>query len=719
MSKEKENELLTTENNDQVENKNLEQDAQADVNSEATSEEESSEDSTTAEVEETVSESSKEETKEESSTDELMENLQALKAAREAALAGTDISTDTSDTEDEKKEEPATEEVAKVEESAEETAIKTESDDAGDSKATEDQPAKKEKLPQTDFSGFSLEQVVAHSEELLASDDLEHAYDDMKGAREVVGKLLETERNEAKAKYVEANGNAEGFQYPQNPLVEKFFEHFNAFKAKRSKHYEDLNKEKEKNLAEKAKIVEEIRLIVESEDISKMVNKENSEKVKAYQEKWREIGAVPKAEADELYKTYRALIDRFYANKRMAYEFQQLDRKKNLKIKQDICLKAEELLSEENVNEAVKKLNRLHDDYKATGPVPREFQEELWQKFKTASDKIYEKKRAFAEEYKKELQQNMELKQALCLRAEEFLSFNSDSIKEWNESTHQLLSLQEEWEKIGPLPREVAKNINKQFWGNFKQFFANKNKFFSKLDDQRQDNLKKKEELCEKAEAVQDSVEWEETANVLKSLQQKWRGIGPVPEAHRDTIYARFKAACDKFFERRRNRKVEQEKVFQDNYTKKAEICDKIEKLVAEGADMEKLNALKAEFLEIGFVPRDKISAIMDRFTDVIDAFFKGTDLDEDEREKQSLEMLVEVYKSGPNASKRLDRKRQAIRNKITNLENDISLWMNNIEFFSRSKNAESLREEFGEKIHNAKVKLDKLKRQYRVIQNI
>ena len=701
MSKEKENELLTNESNEQVENKGVENE--------------------TEKVEETPTNETPEETvadNNESAADELMKNLEAAKAAREAALASDDITSTTQP----KEETPATETVSKTEVSSNDD--EDIDDDDSDSSVNEndfrqDDDEQPESFTLTDFSNFSLEELAKHGSSLLDLSNIEHAHSDFQAAREAVSALFEAEKQQAKAQYVEAQGNSEGFQYPQNPHVEKFFESYNAFKAKRTKFYDDLNKEKEKNLAEKNKIVDIIRNIVESEDISKMVGKENSEKVKSLQEKWRQIGSVPKADADELYKSYRALIDRFYANKRMAYEFQQLDRKKNLKIKEGICEKAEALLEEENVNDAVKKLNRLHEDYKATGAVPREVQEELWQRFKTASDKIYEKKRAFAEEYKKELQENMELKQALCLRAEEFLSFNSNSIKEWNEATQQLLSLQEEWEKIGPLPREVAKNINKQFWGNFKQFFANKNKFFSKLDEQRQDNLKKKEELCEKAEAIQESVEWEETANELKKLQKKWREIGPVPEAHRDSIYARFKAACDKFFDRRRNRKAEQEKVFEDNYTKKAEICDKIEALAKEGVDMEKLNSLKEEFLATGFVPRDKISTIMDRFTEVIDTYFKATDLDEDEREKQSLEMLVEVYKSGPNASKRLDRKRQAIRNKINNLENDINLWMNNIEFFSKSKNAESLREEFGEKIHDAKVKLEKLKRQFRVIKNI
>ncbi len=387
-----------------------------------------------------------------------------------------------------------------------------------------------EKLAEVDFSGKSIEELFEISKELLSVGSerlLESVYGQFQQLKEQAITLSTELEERLKVAFLDEGGDEIDFEYDRPNIFDDVHGNYKAFRERRANFYKNLNKEKEENLAEKNKILDEVRAITESDDISKVATKENSKRVKDLQAQWKDIGSVPKAGADELYKSYQAVIDRFYDSKRMAYEFQQLDREKNLKIKIAIVEKAEALLAEENITEAVQQLNQFHDEYKKAGPVPRENQAALWKRFKTASDEIYERKSAYAEEYKKQLQENMELKQALCLRAEEFITFDSSSIKEWNEHTKQLLALQEEWDKIGALPREVARSINKQFWKNFKQFFSNKQAFFNKLDESRKENLEKKIILAQKAEELQDQTDnWEATANELKRLQREWKSIG-------------------------------------------------------------------------------------------------------------------------------------------------------------------------------------------------
>lgn len=581
----------------------------------------------------------------------------------------------------------------------------------------EDEEDELDQLVEEDFSQYSMQEFVQLSKNLLKEEDLRKADQIFKKARVEVEQLQDTEVAEARAKYKEANnGEEEGFEFKGDPLAKEFFDNHKALLQKKKSYYANLNKERENNLKAKQDLITELKTLVEATDQAGSMAK-----IKNIQKTWKEIGSVPQIEAENLYKTYSALLDMFYDQKSIEYDLKELDRKKNLETKIELCEKAEALSEVENINSAIQQLNQLHDEYKHTGPVPKEKQEEVWERFKAASDKLYDKKREFAEEYKKVLQENMKLKQELCLKLEPFLAFDSDRIKEWNEKTKELLAIQEEWEAIGPLPREVAKDINKQFWGNFKAFFANKNKFFEKLEETRKENLKIKEGLCEQAEALKDSTDWNNAADKLKKLQQDWRKVGPIPEAHRDSIYARFKAACDHFFERKRNKRSEQEKEFVENFEKKLAICKQIEELANQNSeDFDKLNSLKEAYMAIGYVPRKEINNILESFISAIDLFYQSLPgLDDDKKEEMKLKAHVDIYKESPNLLAKLRKQEQGIRKKISHLENDIALWENNLQFFANSKTADKLKKEFSEKIDVANKKLIDLKAQLKLIRKI
>ncbi|MEM1136628.1 MAG: DUF349 domain-containing protein, partial [Bacteroidota bacterium] len=251
--------------------------------------------------------------------------------------------------------------------------------------------------------------------------------------------------------------------------------------------------------------------------------------------------------------------------------------------------------------------------------------------------------------------------------------------------------------------------------------FNNKGKFFGKLEGHRKENLELKKQLCEQAEALQESTDWESTAESLKSLQRKWKEIGPVPEAQRETIYKRFKAACDSFFERKRNRRSSQEKEFKENLAAKLVICNKIEALAeANSDDTEALNSLIDEYLALGFVPKRDMNSILEKFVSAFELFYENyPEEDQSKKEKLKLQAHVDFYKKAPQFGAKMKRQEQAIRKKINLLENDISLWENNLSFFANSKTADKLKKEFSSKIDNAEKKLVELKAQLKVLSKI
>ncbi|MDN5204913.1 DUF349 domain-containing protein [Fulvivirgaceae bacterium BMA10] len=631
--------------------------------------------------------------------------------------------------EKEKEAEEPTEVEASTEEGASEVVSKTQEQEEQKTEAKEQQSSEEnpksetggehevvtDELLNADYSESTKEELVKVIQKLAKSNDVKRVDTVLKLIDPVFNKIKNEERDQALKAFVAGGGEESDFSY-KDDQVEIYDATHRLLKDKKNKYYSDLELQKQRNYEKANEVLENLRKLVDGEETTTSINS-----IKEIQAEWKAIGQVPGQHAKNLWANYNALMDRFYDNRSIYFELKELDRRKNLKAKLELCERAEKLDEIENIKDAIKVLNELHDEFKHQGPVPKEEQEGVWQRFKAASDKIYAKRKVFHDQLKKELEENFVAKGKLAEEVQAFATYDSNRIVEWNQKTKEILELQKRWEAIGGLPREKAKEVNKPFWTGFKAFFNNKNHFFKKLEGQREENLKLKEELVEKAIALQESTDWEKTANDLKHLQADWKNIGPVPEKFRNEIYKRFKDACDHFFNNRRANLKEVEKEYFVNLEKKEEICNKIMKLAEEGSsDVDALAALQEEWNHIGFVPRNAIKKIQSKFTEAVDAFIeKAQELDEEDRNKLKLTIQLHSLKGTPNSDRKLNKKEFNIRKQITNIENDISLWKNNLEFFANSKNADQVREEFESKIDKATKELENLKEQLRIIRRI
>ena len=158
-------------------------------------------------------------------------------------------------------------------------------------------------------------------------------------------------------------------------------------------------------LIKKKEIVKKLRVLVNGVE-----DKNTFNKVKDLQNKWKEIGQINDAKDKSLWTTYNALLDRFYDNRSIYFELKELDRKKNLELKTQICDKAESLIKDSNVMRSVSKLNELHSEFKHIGPVEKDKQNEIWDRLKNASDEVYKKKKEFISNIKVSLGENLEKK---------------------------------------------------------------------------------------------------------------------------------------------------------------------------------------------------------------------------------------------------------------------------------------------------------------------
>ena len=588
-------------------------------------------------------------------------------------------------------------------------------DDTAEEVSNENE-GEEEEHDEVDYSHFSRKDLVSEVESQLKNEKIRQADRIANETKSYFDELEEADKQEALQKFLETGGEESDFEYRPDTLSERFYQAYRQLKERKSKFYDDLNKERSQNLAAKQDVLNRLRELVDSEETQVSINT-----LKDLQKEWRSTGQVPPQYARNLWANYNALINRFYDNRSIYFELKELDRKKNLEAKQELCGKAESLTEVADMRDAIRQLDELHEEYKHIGPVPQEEQEELWQRFKTASDKIHDRRRTSVDEFKKELHQNLEEKLKLCEEVLSFSEFQSESIKEWNQKTKEIQDLQKRWEKIGSMPRERARDINKKFWSGFKQFFAHKGEFFKRLDEKREDNLKKKEELVAKADNLKESDDWQKTANELKKLQQEWKNIGPVPERVREEIYQRFKAACDLFFERRRSKNKTIDSEYEQNLKAKKEICEQIEKISLQGEeDTEKLLDLSEQYAEIGFVPKNAIRSISQRFEEAIEKLLSQAEtLDEQQKQELKIETEFLAMKNNPGVERKMNNRENHLRKKISHLEEDISLWKNNITFFASSKNADKLKAEFEDKIEKATAQLEELKTQLNIIQNI
>jgi hypothetical protein len=569
---------------------------------------------------------------------------------------------------------------------------------------------------QVDYSDYTKAQLAGVIKDLSKETNMRRVDGVLKEIKPLYDELKEKDRAEALARFIQNGGTAEDFDFKGDEHDIVFDANFKLIRDRKSQFFKQQEEQKQDNLQKKTDLIEKLRALLESQE-----NANQFDQFKQIQHQWKSTGAVPPVHAKTVWANYHALVDRFYDNQSIYFELKELDRRKNLEAKIDLCVRAEKLVGMEIIKDAIKELNELHHEFKHVGPVPKEDKEAVWQRFKVASDTVYSRRDEYLKHLQADLQVNYDQKNKLSDEVMEFVNFHSDRIKEWNEKTKAILDLQKRWEIVGGVPRARAKEVNKKFWHAFKLFFNNKNAFFKKLDEEREHNLQLKHELIQKALALKESHDWEKTSRELKELQVKWKEVGPVPEKFREKIFREFKEACDFFFEQRRGQQDKMEQEQEENLQQKTAVCEELERHAAGGTGSTDLLAeLQDRFNAAGFVPRQAINAIKARYSAAVEKFVDALpQLSEDDKSRMLLENQLAELRNDPMADRKIFQKEQAIRKKITKVENDIALWKNNLEFFSRSSKADGVRAEFNDKIKEATDHLKQLKDQLKLLRTV
>ena len=565
-----------------------------------------------------------------------------------------------------------------------------------------------------ELDGLNKLQLVVMLEELVQNVDIQSIKDKVAAIRLHFNKLNKEDLDNELDQFLQGGGEAESFQHVEDPIEQRFNTAFGIFKANRAKQNEDLEKQKLENLAKKQAILDELKEIIASDDSLK----KTYDDFRALQDRWKEIGPVPATENSNLWNNYHFLVEKFFDKVRIGRELRDLDMKKNLDAKIDLCEKAEELLDEKSITKAFKALQKLHEDWKEIGPVPQEKKDEIWERFKAATDKINQIRREHYSKIEEEQGANLEAKKTLCEKAEELIAEDYTSVNAWQKKSTELSEIFGVWKTVGPASKKDNEEIWQRFRGAMDTFFAKKKAFFATLKDRQTENLERKTQLCIEAEALMDSTEWKNTTEQMKKLQEEWKTIGPVPKRHADKIWKRFRAACDNFFTRKNEhfsgRRTEEEA----NLAAKKALIEEIKAFELGPNRNENMDALKAfqkRWIEIGYVPMKYKDTINKEYRELIDGYFDMMRKNQNEASTNEFREMMEGWKDDPNAGDRVRKESSKLQIRIQKLREEISVLENNIGFFSNSKNSELMRAEYEKKINKAKEDLKVLEEKLKI----
>ena len=567
-----------------------------------------------------------------------------------------------------------------------------------------------------DYDHMSREQLVALLEETVQNEDVNEIKSKVALIKVAYLALANKERHEMYQNAAETE-EAENFEIV-DPLEDRFKVAFGIYKHNKFRFTEDQEKIKIQNLAAKKKILDELKVLINSEETLKKTYDE----FKALQDTWKGIGMVPKAEAQGIWQNYHFLIEKFFDKVKINKELKDLDLRKNLERKIELCEKAEELVLESSITQSFKRLQELHEEWKEIGPVAQDKREEVWDRFKTATEKINDRRHEFYKEIQGELEANYAAKGLLCEKAEQIVAAEYNSIKQWQDSTQQVNELLKMWKSVGQAPQKVNNEIWNRFKAQLDLYFSNKKEYFGKLKDQQLNNYNLKVELCLQAESHKLSTDWKNSSRELIKLQDEWKKIGPVPRKHSEKIWKRFRTACDEFF----NTKNEYFKGMQasegENLKIKLEILGKVTEFEFSENKQEslaKVKELQRQWMDTGHVPIKEKDRIQAEFKAAVNKIYDKLKVEMQEAHHNNYRSRFENVKDQPDAGRIINRERSGLQTKIDSLKEEILLWENNIGFFARSKQANLLKAEFEAKIARAKEELASLEAKAKILKNV
>ena len=595
---------------------------------------------------------------------------------------------------------------AEAEEATEEaTPEKAPAEVAEETPQTEE-PVKEKKSYATKSEVIDRIKELAHGDENPTKEEVDYL-------KTMFYKLHFAQREAEQKAYLDAGGDPEKYVVAPDVEEETFKAEMVLVKEKRTKLFQQQEEEKQENLKKKLDIIEKIKAMVTSPEEANR----NYQEFKQLQQEWKEIKQVPAEKANELWRNYQLYVEQFYDLLKLNSEAREYDFKKNLEIKTRLCEAAEKLDEEEDVISAFHQLQKLHQEFRETGPVSKELREEIWSRFKAASTVINKKHQQHFENIRSKEEDNLARKTELCEKVEAIAKEENKGAGDWEKRTKQIIDIQAEWKTIGFAPQKMNVKIFERFRAACDDFFSKKAEYFKSLKERFAENAAKKQKLVEQAQALQDSTDWKSTSDKLIALQKEWKTIGMVPKKLGDQLWNDFLTACNKFFEARNAANAGTRSAERENLEKKRGIIAQLKEAAEEAGEglQEKVQQLVEEYQQIGHVPFKEKDKLYAEYHAVLDKLYKDLNISIARRRLDNFKSNIKQMAG--KGSDALDNERARLMRRYEGLKQEIQTYENNLGFLNASsKKGNSLIDEMNRKVQKLKDDCELVKQKIKTI---
>lgn len=567
-----------------------------------------------------------------------------------------------------------------------------------------------------DYSKLSEVELINTLRDLLTNHEDEDILEEVELIKNAFYKKHNAQVELEKEEFRATDRDIKDFQSSNAPYARDIKDLLSNYRQIKAAKARKLEAEREDNLLQKQAIIEKIKLLIENEESLNNTFQEFHE----LQKKWNEIGQVPQTALQDLWDSYHHNVEKFYDYIRINKELRDLDFHRNLESKEALCIKAEALENESSVDKARSELQLLHDLWREIGPVPRENRDQLWERFKLASSQVNKRHQEFYLKRKEEEVINLDLKTSLCEKIESFSKVEILGHHQWDEFVEKIKEIQNEWRTIGYAPKKDNTKIYARFCSACDAFFDLRREFYNQQKEEQKQNLKLKEELCEKAEELQHSEDWKETTDILIQLQNQWKKIGPTSKKQSDAIWTRFRAACDVFFANKSSHFSSAESDQENNLNLKQALIDEVAAYeLTENVEQAftDLKQFQQRWNEIGHVPMKQKDVIIKKFRKILNGCYDKLKVTNKEHHNQLFKNKIEDF-SASNAPDRIRQEREKVTTKIKFLERELSTLERNISFFSNSKSANALVSEVQRKIDQVKLNIEEQQERLQILKN-
>lgn len=632
----------------------------------------------------------------------------AANARTKENTASQELTATNENTLEESVEKPSKDPVVEVTKNDDEAVDEIENSNAKE--AEEDTPKVNEEVSIKDYASMAMDALVTEFDTLLKSDEVQKIKDQAEQIKSSFNakfsELLETKKKE----FLDDGGNSIDFQF-DFPLKKQFNGLYKTYRTKRQEYYNNLQKNLQSNLENRLEIIKEIKGLLNVEENINTTYKQ----FKALQERWRNAGPIPRDRYNNVWNNYHHHVENFYDFLHLNRDLRDLDFKHNLEQKQKIITQAEALAEEPDTNKAFRKLQTLHKIWKEElGPVAKEYRDDIWERFKTATKVVHEKRQVYFDQleevYKENLAKKNEIIDRIKQEAEEAIENHSG----WQKKIKKIEALRQEFFDAGKVPIKV----NEATWAKFKdavrEFNRKKNAFYKELKKEQFTNLQKKLDLIKVAEEHKDSDDFEITTPLMKRIQNEWKKIGHVPRKDSDRIWNQFKSACNHYFDKLRDqRNVANDEEIKALESKEAflKTITKIKLTDNQDENLALINGKIEEWKAIGRVPRNK-KQIDQKFQEAIDKLYSKMKFSEDEVEMLKYINKLERFASSDD-QRLLHNELNFVRKKIDEIEGEINQLENNLQFFSNVASNNPLVKDVHSKIDAQKAALSSWKSKY------